>query len=535
MKHFTALALFPRWVAFFAKSLSTNSMELCHEVRTSAKAMFGIGYLWMLLFAMSQWGNAQDIDPQDIRGWSNRVEQALRDGKSDEALKEINQAIEKLPTNSQLYLVRGSLLFRSGKVDESLPDFDKVIELDPPLKPYLWQRGIALYYAEKYQEGLDQFTVHREVNPNDVENAFWHFLCNAKLKDVATAQKEVLLSGRDQRVPMMQVQDMIQGKATPEQVIAASEKNRKTVDGSDYDRFYGYLYVGLYYDALGFPDKALTWMEKCVAQDIKGYMGDVARVHLDILKKGPKASSGPDVADRQYKKGEWNSLFNGKDLAGWTPKIRGFALGENFGNTFRVQDGMIQVRYDGYEQFQERFGHLFYQHSFSKYRLRIEYRFVGEQAKGGPGWAIRNSGVMLHGQQPQTMSLDQDFPCSIEVQFLGGDGKNPRTTLNLCSPGTNVEMQGKLFTQHCTSSKSKTYHGEQWVTAEIEVLGNEVIRHMVDGEVVLEYQRPQLDPKDGNAQRIIINDQLQLDRGTISLQSESHPIDFRKVEIMPLE
>jgi len=333
----------------------------------------------------------------------------------------------------------------------------------------------------------------------------------------------------------MQVQDMIQGKATPEQVVAAAEKNRKTVDGSDYDRFYGYLYVGLYYDALGFPDKALAWMEKCVAQDIKGYMGDVARVHLDILKKGPKPSTGSDVADRQYKKGEWNSLFNGKDLAGWTPKIRGFALGENYGNTFRVQDGMIQVRYDGYEQFQERFGHLFYQHSFSKYRLRIEYRFVGEQAKGGPGWAIRNSGVMLHGQKPETMTLDQDFPCSIEVQFLGGDGKNPRTTLNLCSPGTNVEMQGKLFTQHCTNSKSKTYHGEQWVTAEIEVLGNEVIRHLVDGEVVLEYQRPQLDPKDANAQRIIVNDQLQLDRGTISLQSESHPIDFRKVEIMPLE
>ena len=473
---------------------------------------------------------AQEIDPQDIRGWSNRIEQALREGKSDDALKEISQAIEKLPTQSQLYLVRGSLLFRSGKVNESLPDFDKVIELDPPLKPYLWQRGIALYYAKKYQEGLDQFTVHRDVNPNDVENAFWHFLCNAKLNDVATAQKDVLLSGRDLRVPMMQVQDMIQGKATPEQVIAAAERNRKVIDGTDYDRFYGYLYVGLYYDALGFQDKALPWIEKSVAEDVKGYMGDVARVHLDLMKQPQNQTPSADLA-----KGQWHQLFNGQDLSGWTPKIRGFPLGENFANTFRVQDGMIQVRYDGYEQFQERFGHLFYKHTFSKYRLRIEYRFVGNQATGGPGWAIRNSGVMLHGQTPETMSLDQDFPCSIEVQFLGGDGKNPRTTLNLCSPGTNVEMQGKLFTQHCTNSKSNTYHGEQWVTAEIEVLGNEVIRHILDGQVVLEYQRPQLDPKDANAQRIIQNDQLMLDHGTISLQSESHPIDFRKVEIMPLD
>ena len=173
--------------------------------------------------------------------------------------------------------------------------------------------------------------------------------------------------------------------------------------------------------------------------------------------------------------------------------------------------------------------------SFSKYRLRIEYRFVGAQVPGGPGWAIRNSGAMLHGQTPESMTLDQDFPCSIEAQFLGGGGTNPRTTLNLCTPGTNVEIGGKLFTPHCTNSKSKTYHGDQWVTAEFEVLGNEVVRHLLDGQVVLEYQRPQLDPKDANAQALIKDGQLQLDRGTISLQSESHPIDFRKVEIMVLE
>ena len=472
----------------------------------------------------------REPDPQDTRGWSNVVEKALREGTADQALEGVNRAIAAAPDLSQLYLARGSLLFRTGKIDESLPDFDKVIAIDPKVKPYLWQRGIALYYAGKFQEGLDQFQVHREVNPNDVENAFWHFLCAVKLKGLAAAQKDVLLSGNDERVPMMQIQQMIQGKATVDQVIAATEKNKRLVNGADYDRFYGYLYIGLYYDAVGNRAKALEWMRKCVALGVPGYMGDVAKVHLDTLEQRNAQPASPN-----QKKGQWVSLFNGKDLTGWTPKIRGFELGNNYAKTFRVQDGMIQVRYDGYEKFDERFGHLFFDGVYSKYRLKIEYRFVGEQATGGPGWATRNSGVMLHGQRPETMTIDQDFPCSIEAQFLGGNGKDPRTTLNLCTPGTHVEMDGKLFKPHCTNSKSKTYHGDQWVTAEFEVLGNEVIRHIVDGQVVLEYQRPQLDPSDANAKPLIRDGMVQLELGTISLQSESHPIDFRKVEIMVLE
>lgn len=239
--------------------------------------------------------------------------------------------------------------------------------------------------------------------------------------------------------------------------------------------------------------------------------------------------------ETKKKEENWIQLFNGKDLTGWTPKIRGYPSGENFGNTFRVEDGLLKVRYDAYPEFQERFGHLFHEGTYSKYRFRVEYRFVDKQVAGGPGWAIRNSGVMVHGQTPESMTQDQDFPCSIEVQLLGGDGKNPRTTLNLCTPGTHVEMDGKLVTRHCTSSKSKTYHGDQWVTAEIYVDGNNVIKHIVDGEVVLEYQKPQLDPGDASAKRIIKDGMLQLDRGTISLQSESHPVDFRKVEILILE
>jgi hypothetical protein len=232
---------------------------------------------------------------------------------------------------------------------------------------------------------------------------------------------------------------------------------------------------------------------------------------------------------------KWISLFNGKNLEGWTPKIRYHDLGDNFGSTFRVEDGVLKVGYDGYTEFKETFGHLFYKDSFSHYRIRVEYRFVGEQAKGGPGWALRNSGIMVHGERPETMSKDQDFPASIEVQLLGGDGKTPRTTSNLCTPGTNVVMGDKLILAHCTSSKSKTFHGDVWVTAEVEVKGNEVVRHLVNGELVLEYNQPQLDDRDAHAKELIEKAGTKmLSSGSISLQSESHPVEFRRVELLDL-
>lgn len=230
----------------------------------------------------------------------------------------------------------------------------------------------------------------------------------------------------------------------------------------------------------------------------------------------------------------WIPLFNGQNLDGWTPKIRGYELGDNFGNTFRVEDGVLKVAYDAYDTFDERFGHLFYKQPYSHYRLRVEYRFVGEQVPGGPGWAIRNSGIMIHGESPASMEKDQDFPVSIEIQLLGGNGRDPRTTANLCTPGTNVVMGGQLITRHCTNSSSATYHGEQWVTVEVEVRGNEIIRHIIDGKTVLEYQQPQLDPRDEHARSLAVGGDLMLHGGTISLQSESHPVEFRKVELLPL-
>src|SRR5690349_9507460 len=145
----------------------------------------------------------------------------------------------------------------------------------------------------------------------------------------------------------------------------------------------------------------------------------------------------------------WIKLFNGKDLNDWKIKIKDHPLGENFANTFQVSNGTLKVNYDGYENFNEAFGHIFYKEKFSSYLLSLEYRFTGDQVKGGPGWAYRNSGAMIHGQSAESMGLNQDFPISIEVQLLGGNGKDERHTANLCTPGTNVVMKGNLFTDHC--------------------------------------------------------------------------------------
>jgi len=233
---------------------------------------------------------------------------------------------------------------------------------------------------------------------------------------------------------------------------------------------------------------------------------------------------------------KWIKLFNGKNLSHWKIKIKDHPMEENFANTFRVTDGYLTVNYDGYSNFDEQFGHIFYDAPFSSYLLSMEYRFIGDQAKGGPEWAYRNNGAMIHCQSPETMGLKQDFPISIEVQLLGGNGKDPRPTANLCTPGTNVMLDGKLFTDHCINSTSKTFHGDQWVRVDVLVLGDSIIKHIVEGDTVLVYSKPQIgggvvsnfDPK----QKI---DGTPLKGGYISLQSESHPTQFRKVELLNLE
>jgi 3-keto-disaccharide hydrolase len=234
-------------------------------------------------------------------------------------------------------------------------------------------------------------------------------------------------------------------------------------------------------------------------------------------------------------KREWVQLFNGRDLDGWDVKITGRDLNDNFGHTFRVEDGLLKVRYDGYDAFNSRFGHIVYRQAFSHYIVAVEYRFVGDQVSGGPDWAVRNSGIMVHSQSAQSMRKDQDFPISIEVQLLGGTGSGERTTANLCTPGTHVVMDGKLFTPHCVNSRSRTYHGEQWVRVEVLVLGDSLVRHIVNGDTVLEYSKPQIGGGTVNHfDPAVKQDGRPLTEGYIALQSESHPIDFRRVEILNL-
>ncbi|MDH3225116.1 MAG: DUF1080 domain-containing protein [Gemmatimonadota bacterium] len=233
---------------------------------------------------------------------------------------------------------------------------------------------------------------------------------------------------------------------------------------------------------------------------------------------------------------EWIPLFNGRDLSGWTPKIRGLASGQDPLGTFRVEDGMLVVSYESYEAFDDRFGHLFYEQPFGSYRLRVEYRFVGDQVVGGPDWAHRNSGIMFHSQSPATMGIDQDFPISLEAQFLGGNGRDPRPTANLCTPGTHVEMGGDLVTRHCIAAQGPTFHGDRWVTVEIEVHEDRLVRHLVNGATVLEYGAPVVGGSEVSgflpqAKR----DGTPLGSGFLALQSESHPIQFRRVELLLLE
>lgn len=241
-------------------------------------------------------------------------------------------------------------------------------------------------------------------------------------------------------------------------------------------------------------------------------------------------------APRKIAANKWIQLFNGKDLKNWDIKITKHDLNDNYGNTFRVEDGLLKVRYDQYSNFDNQFGHIFYNQPFSAYLLAAEYRFTGEQVPGGPGWAVRNNGLMLHSQSAASMYKDQDFPISLETQLLGGVDKDARPTGNLCTPGTNVVMNGQLITDHCISSSSETYYGDRWVRVEVLVLGDSVVHNIVEGDTVLTYFKPQIGGGAvANYNTEIKQDGKLLKEGYIALQAESAPTDFRKIELFNLE
>lgn len=245
---------------------------------------------------------------------------------------------------------------------------------------------------------------------------------------------------------------------------------------------------------------------------------------------------------------EWISLFNGKNLEGWDIKIAGRELNDNYLNTFVVEDNMLRIKYNEYEDFGTLYGHLYYEKPYSYYKFKFAYRFLGEQTKGGAVWNVRNSGVMFHSQSAQSLSFNQHFPVSIELQTLGGLEKGKeRATANLCTPGTMVEYKGLLDKTHCINSSSKTYYGDQWIEVEAVVLGDSIIHHIIGADTVLTYMKPMVDSTftggnstweqfgidNGDAWRARHGELLS--SGHIALQAESHPIDFKDIMLLNLE
>ena len=247
---------------------------------------------------------------------------------------------------------------------------------------------------------------------------------------------------------------------------------------------------------------------------------------------------GCTVTYAQQSNDDWETMFNGTDLSGWTTKVHHYEVGNNYADTFRVEDNMVKVRYDKYEgEFNNRYSHLYYDKPFSDFHLTMQYRFVGELYKGAPDYTILNSGVMFHSQDPRTMLKEQDWPISVEMQFLAGVEEGvERPTGNMCSPGTDVVYEGKIDPRHCIKSTSDTYYGDQWVTAELIVYHDSLVKHIINGKTVLEYIKPQIgggvatgyDPK-------MKQDGKPLKAGFIALQSEGQPIDFKNIKIRNLK
>ncbi|TLP79171.1 DUF1080 domain-containing protein [Maribacter sp. ACAM166] len=230
---------------------------------------------------------------------------------------------------------------------------------------------------------------------------------------------------------------------------------------------------------------------------------------------------------------KWVSIFNGTDLTGWSIKINGYPLGENFGNTIRVEDSILKIRYDAYgPEFINRFGTVYFDAYLTEYRLKVEYRFVGETAQGAPKWGYRDSGIQFHGQPPTTQKLNQGFPVCLEYNFHGGNGFDNRPLGAACTNGMFIEYNGEKNTTTCiTADVPKTFHGDQWVTAEIDVKDGK-ITHYVNGEEILSYANPTYDLENETAAMLMTNKDTKVKGGFISLQSNSHPIDFRKIELM---
>ena len=234
---------------------------------------------------------------------------------------------------------------------------------------------------------------------------------------------------------------------------------------------------------------------------------------------------------------EWKTLFNGKDLDGWVPKIHHHETGDNFAKTFRVIEGLLQVNYEDYPEFNERYGHLFYEKPFSSFHLKWEYHFTNEWLEDAPDYTYRNCGIMFHSQDPKSILKEQDWPISVEFQLLAEAKEGePRPTGNMCSPGTEVFFEGEMDPRHCINSSSETYPWDEWVSAELIVYGDSLVTHLINGDTVLQYTKPQIGGGVAKGYDPDIKiDGTPLTKGYIALQSEGQGIEFKHIKIKELE
>jgi lipoprotein NlpI len=214
----------------------------------------------------------------DLNGAMKRLEPLLTPHDLDKISRQ-----RALALAARVLQSRGEEHFRQARITESIADFDRQVKLQPDQLAGHWQRGIAYYYAGEYEKGARQFELHRTVNPQDVENAAWHFLCiiRAPKGSMEAARKKLIAVTRDSRVPMAQIQQLFAGTMTPEEVLRAGEEAGGTAS------FYADLYVGLYYEACGRDGESLRFVARAAGDPTarKTYMGDVARVHVILRKK----------------------------------------------------------------------------------------------------------------------------------------------------------------------------------------------------------------------------------------------------------
>jgi len=228
---------------------------------------------------------ALETAPDDAGALTLRAQLYMETKQPAKAVADFDRVIAKYPQAAQYIDRRGDAYLMLGKMTEAIADFDRSLELAPANKPQHWRRGIALYYAGRYKDGVAQFELHQTVNRSDVENAVWHYLCNAKVVGPEKARTALIPIRGDPRVPLMTVHALFAGRAKPEDVLKEAAAGNVSAERKKDQLFYAHLYLGLYYEAAGDAKTSLDHMTKAATEySDSGYMGDVARVHVQLRK-----------------------------------------------------------------------------------------------------------------------------------------------------------------------------------------------------------------------------------------------------------